>query len=757
MATYYVLRYDLQDGLKLGFVVGSEYVAYGSTDRELLSHCKTYLESAHGMLSGYTDARLPDARLKVLEVEYRPFGAARTYGAIYASATLQTLQIPLVYARQARGGGASAYFCYLPFVNEEFWCLEARHRDRMAIDRARTILSTAYLNRLQQGTLLHLGTPELLTLEADTQAAYNDEPDGPQDDSPSRLLSPLHLTGDRAESLLPDIVYHRDAEVRQLRQLLTQPHRQILVVGRPGVGKSSVLRQALREVQQRSRKSSRPRHTIYRLLPRRITANAKYLGEWQGNIDEMVEAVSSERSYILVEDLLELLQTGGSTPAESAAAYMLPLLASGQLRLVGELTPEGYQLLQQRLPAFARVLEVVQLQPLDEVSAIDVFMQLAAYLRRYSKIVIPSECIYTMYRMLERYLPYEAFPGKGIRLLEQLVERARRQRQPTITEAMVISQFSAHTGLPRVILDDEVALSYEQLQSYFEGRIIGQPEACRQLGGVVQVYKAGLNDASKPIHTMLFAGPTGVGKTESAKALADFFFGERASGKRPLFTIDMSEYKYPFKLSRLLGQGSEVGALVTFLRTNPFSVLLLDEVEKAHPSVYDKLLTAFDEGYLTDDGGRTVWFTNCIIIMTTNLGASASAAVGFGQRTEAPSARYLSAIRRFFRPELINRIDAIVPFGALQPEHIRDILQIELRKLHEREGFRMRDLQLDLTTAAQDYLIRKGYSERYGARQLTRTLEAELVEPLGMWLLTQERRKIGRVGVDVQRDRVTFS
>jgi ATP-dependent Clp protease ATP-binding subunit ClpA len=285
--------------------------------------------------------------------------------------------------------------------------------------------------------------------------------------------------------------------------------------------------------------------------------------------------------------------------------------------------------------------------------------------------------------------------------------------------------------MPELFLRDDLLLEPSELRAYFEHRIIGQKEAITALCNVVKIFKAGLNSPAKPIATMIFAGPTGVGKTASTKALADYFFG-KGQKKSPLIRLDMSEFQHPSQLARFIGAGGEVGKLVQEIRERPFSVLLLDEIEKADPSIFDALLTVLDEGLLVDAYGRVTNFRNTIIIMTSNLGASNRASVGFGKGN---ATNYESAIGKFFRPEFVNRIDHIVLFDALQQQDIRAITRLELAALQQREGFSKRGIRLTFSEQLERYLAEAGFDERYGARPLQRTLEYEIIVPLAKWLL----------------------
>ena len=322
-------------------------------------------------------------------------------------------------------------------------------------------------------------------------------------------------------------------------------------------------------------------------------------------------------------------------------------------------------------------------------------------------------------------------------------------KKTVVTKEAVINNFVDQTGLPKLFLRDDILLNQKELKDHFSNRIIGQNAAVEKLCEVVKIFKAGLNNPGKPITTLVFAGPTGVGKTASAKALADYFFG-KGQKQSPLIRIDMSEFQYAGQLSRFIGSGTEAGKLIQDVRERPFSVLLLDEVEKAAPAIFDALLTVLDEGILVDAFGRITNFRNTIIILTTNLGASNRQSIGFQDSTNKDDI-YLSAINSFFRPEFVNRIDGVVMFNSLGEKDIFKITLKELSELKKREGFEKRGLDVHFTENVAKFLAKSGFDERYGARPLQRMLEQSIVNPLANWLLQHPTVKDRKLFVDYDK------
>jgi ATP-dependent Clp protease ATP-binding subunit ClpA len=296
----------------------------------------------------------------------------------------------------------------------------------------------------------------------------------------------------------------------------------------------------------------------------------------------------------------------------------------------------------------------------------------------------------------------------------------------------VIGQFLEQTGLPELLLRDEAPLAADELECEFRGRIIGQPEACRTMAQLVATFKAGLDDPGRPIGTLLFCGPTGVGKTELAKVVSGYLFGHGRDTDR-LVRLDMSEYSAPWNAERLITK--EDGTPSDFLarvRQQPFVVVLLDEIEKAASKVFDVLLGLLDEGRLTDRFGRTTDFRSAIVVMTSNLGSSSQRSIGFSPDL---ADAYEAEVRAFFRPEFFNRLDAVVTFRPLDAETCLAITRKELGEIALREGFQKANLRLSYSERLVEHLTKEGFDPRYGARPLQRVLEMRVVSAVSRHLV----------------------
>ncbi|MBV6655491.1 MAG: ATP-dependent Clp protease ATP-binding subunit, partial [Mameliella sp.] len=560
----------------------------------------------------------------------------------------------------------------------------------------------------------------------------------------NRLAEPYPPTKSQQRSLsaLPDAAWEREEVVAQAVDKIIGTRSNVLIVGRSGTGKSAVLTAALKRINNHSRKQKLG-YTFWRIMPQRITASAKYLGEWEETVETLIEELGVANGIIWVEQLVQLLQAGGEGPEDSVAAFLMNFLRQGKLHMVGEATPQELESMRRLLPGFVEAFQVIEIEELSEQQVSKVLEELSNYAAQNLKVEISMNARDLAYRLLLRYNPYASFPGKAVSFLGQCLNDARNRQESQIGKASIIRNFIQQTGLPELFLRDEMPLDTDTLSQYFEERIIGQPSAVRALTRVVKVFKAGLNNPYRPIASFLFAGPTGVGKTASVKALSAYFFGE---GQRisPLIRIDMSEFQHPEQMVRLIGAGRQPGQLVKEVRERPFSVLLLDEVEKADPSIFDALLGLLDEGVLVDAYGRETNFRNTIVIMTSNLGASNQSVPGFGSNTPDASA-YTSAIERHFRPEFVNRIDELVVFESLKAEDIRKITLKELEELKKREGFQKNGLEVQFQSSLVAHLAHIGFDERYGARPLQRALEDHVVMPVARWLLNQQIEKPGQL------------
>ncbi len=739
---YPLLYYKLTDKSVLGVLVGTNYQVVDKDLKGIKNTIAAHLQKQYKKHDEYPYMGIIDPKIKVIPVEIQP-----TYkeedGSYPAN---ETVKVPVV---AVYGENASGYFeCHLPLFNGSFY-----YYDEAQFKSLVTHFSTNFLNNFTPDALYRYmlySPPKLdaVTLKIKEEREYNWDKDYVRTYPTLMKLAdryPHSKAIRRNMSAFPDAAWELEQKVEDVIDKLIGTRSNLLIVGNHGVGKSSVLKQAIRKITIKGKKE-KLEFTFWQMTPHRMTASAKYLGEWQETCEAMIEDLQAANGILWMVDFIRLLQIGGEGPEDSVAAFLASFIQQGKLQLVGELTPTELESIRRLLPGFVEHFQIIKINELPERKIQNILTKFSDYCALNLKIKIKKEALELAYRLLLRYYPYEQFPGKAVKFLGQCVNEALILRKASITKEEVISNFIKQTGMPKLFLRDDLLLDRSDLESHFSNKIIGQPLAIKQMCGVVKIFKAGLNNPYKPITTMLFAGPTGVGKTASAKALANYFFG-KGQKRSPLIRIDMSEFQHPGMIARFIGAGNEVGKLVQEIRERPFSVLLLDEVEKAHPSVFDALLTVLDEGILVDAFGRTTNFRNTIIIMTSNLGASNRTTIGFGGED---SAKYESAITNFFRPEFVNRIDHVVVFNSLNQENVKQITTIELNALKKREGFTKRQLKPQFTDRLRNHLASTGFDEKYGARPLQRAIEDQVVSPTAKWLLENPKVKECKLYLDYE-------
>ncbi|MEO1624915.1 MAG: AAA family ATPase, partial [Bacteroidota bacterium] len=694
------------------------------------SQFSNHLQRQYKKQDDYWYMDLIEPRLKVLEIKIRPTYKDDTGS--YPTNTILKIPVPVIYGETDQGH----YECYLPLLDESFYYYDPKQFRSLVQYIAVDLFNQLSPEQLNRHLLYPPPQLDIVSLKVNDerelrrgQKTYQRQYD---------LLNRLTVKYPYPKALrkqlntFPEAAWELEKQVGEVVDKLLNIRANILVVGKHGVGKSSVLQQAIKKVNSLSKKEGLDM-SFWQLMSQRITASARYLGEWQENVEKLIEELRSANGVLWVVDIIRLLQSGGQGAEDSVAAFLVSFLQQDRIQLIGEVTQQELESMRRLLPGFVEHFQLVQVEELSEQKIQSILTRIAEYASQQLNIQIASVALQDAYRLLARYYPYESFPGKAIKFLGRCVSEAQLLERKEVSRADVVRNFIEQTGLPELFLRDDLLLDQKELSSYFDSRIIGQPEAVGKLSGIVKIFKAGLNNPDKPISTMIFAGPTGVGKTASAKALADYFFG-KGQKRNPLIRIDMSEFQHPSQISRFIGAGKEVGKLAQEIRERPFAVVLLDEVEKASPAIFDAFLTVLDEGILVDAFGRITNFRNTIIVMTSNLGASNRASIGF-KNMNSDESKYLSAISSFFRPEFVNRIDHVVMFNALSKEDIEKITLKELEALRKREGFVKKGLSIEFGQTLIDHLSDIGFDERYGARPLQRAIEQTVVNPMANWLL----------------------
>ncbi len=527
-----------------------------------------------------------------------------------------------------------------------------------------------------------------------------------------------------------DPAWEVDETANRLAEALRGPRsRSVLLVGPPGTGKTAA---ALEVVRRRAELGLADRG-FWRTSGARLVAGQTGFGMWQDRCQKLVREAARRRAVLLVGSLVELAEVGRSEGnALGMAAFLRPSIARGDLVVVAECTPEELAAIGRQDPALAQAFQRLDVAEPTPERTLSILLA-AATEGRSRRVPIDLDALETIDRLHRRYATCSARPGRVLRFLDGLL--ARGQPGTAIGPRDVTEAFSAETGLPLFLLEDEVRFDPAAARAWFAERLVGQDDAVDLVVDLLATAKAGLGRPGKPIASLLFIGPTGVGKTELAKALAEYLFGSRDR----LVRFDLSEFADPVSVRRLVGGafGSQ-GLLTARVREQPFSVVLLDEFEKADPSLFDLLLQILGEGRLTDASGRLADFGNSIVVLTSNLGATTWGADAAGFVAGGVDARthFVEAVQSFLRPELFNRIDRIVPFLPLDRSSIAGIARRQLEDVARRDGIRRRGVSLHVEPGVAEELARRGFDPRYGARPLARTVDRELLAPLAKAVAT---------------------
>lgn len=524
-------------------------------------------------------------------------------------------------------------------------------------------------------------------------------------------------------TLRPPLLY-REREQRQLASLLESPQRSsVLLVGEELAG-----RQALLEDWYAARARAGHETRIYSTSAAQLIAGMSARGQWQARLARVLEAAEHLDATLYFDDLADLFGDHSDGHVDIPNA-MLRTLQDAKVRVVGRITPQVLDALEPRSVSFFNAFHRVRVAPLDVDQTTHIISSRIQADSEHRVRLEPSVAR-LLVQLVERYQPYRALPGKAIGFYRQLLDaHARITADEHLLEASSVQRWlSRQTGIPEALLREDLPLEVEFVEGKLGSRLIGQRPAVRAVAEAMSVVKADLQPSGKPLANLLFVGPTGVGKTELARSLASFLFG---SAERVL-RFDMSEYRDASAAERLIhGTQSQEGLLTREVRRQPFCVLLLDEIEKAGPAVFDLLLGVLGEARLSDANGRTTYFHNCLIIMTSNLGVTHSTqGLGLVRAERDAHSSYLRAIREHFRPEFINRLDRVVPFSPLGQGEIEAVLRLLLSGASKRRGFLERGVELQLSPGASASIAERGYSPSYGARALRRELEDRVLAPI---------------------------
>ncbi len=618
----------------------------------------------------------------------------------------------------------------------------------------------------------------------------------------------------RAEEGKQDPVVGREEEMYRLMQVLSRRTKNNpCLIGEPGVGKTAVVEGLAQRIAAGVVPEKMKDKRIYTLDLPGMIAGSKYRGEFEERMKGLISEVESNGNIILfLDEIHTMIGAGGAEGAIDASGILKPSLARGELQLIGATTITEYRKYIEKDAALERRFQPVSVEEPSKEQCLEILKGLKGRYESHHKVLIRDEALEAAVSMSERYITDRNLPDKAIDVLdescskvslkgykvpenltaldlrlkelekqkeesikngcfeeasllqkeqeeaekksEQLKKRFQKKTsssQPEVTEEDIAEVVSAWTKIPVQKLAESDTDRLKKLESVLHQRVIGQEEAVKAVARAVKRGRVGLKDPKRPIGSFLFFGPTGVGKTELSKALAEAMFGNEES----MIRVDMSEYMEKHSVSKMIGSPpgyvghEEGGQLSDQVRTHPYSVLLFDEIEKAHPDVFNILLQVLDDGHITDSKGRKIDFSNTVIIMTSNAGAKAiiePKKLGFAAKDD-PAGDYkrmkqnvMDEVKQIFRPEFLNRIDEIIVFHALEKTHMKKIVTLMCRDFTKRIEDQM-DIRLTLRESAKALIAEKGTDAKYGARPLRRALQTELEDKLAEAILNGEVKR----------------
>lgn len=625
-----------------------------------------------------------------------------------------------------------------------------------------------------------------------------------------------------------DPVVGRNKEVKRLIQILSRRTKNNpALVGEPGVGKTAIAEGLAQKINNGEVPQDMQSKRLMMLDIGALVAGTKYRGEFEDRMKKIIDEIYQDGQIILfIDELHTLIGAGGAEGAIDASNILKPALARGELQTIGATTSDEYQKYIEKDSALERRFARVQVDEPTPDDAVEILGGLRARYEKHHNVEITDEALRACVQFSVRYINGRQLPDKAIDLMDESAAKVRLDQSDEVSETAVVQdqllevteekeaairnqdfekaaslrkqeqalnkqlqevsykEAKAASGFTDKVTEEDVAAVVSQwtgvpleqmekkesqrlldLEKDLHERVVGQDEAVNAVARSIRRARSGLKDPNRPIGSFMFLGPTGVGKTELAKTLAESMFGEEDA----LIRLDMSEYMEKYSTSRLIGSPpgyvgyDEGGQLTEKVRSKPYSVILLDEVEKAHPEVFNTLLQVLDDGQLTDSKGRSVDFRNTILIMTSNIGAREireETNVGFNvvdvkQDHEAMQKRILEELKKAFRPEFLNRVDETIVFRSLEKDEIHEIVKIMSKSVVKR--MEEQDIQLKITPAAIDVIGEAGFDPEYGARPIRRALQKEIEDRLSEALLSGEVYFGSRVTIGASKGKITLN
>ena len=569
-----------------------------------------------------------------------------------------------------------------------------------------------------------------------------------------------------------DTIIGRDQEIERAVEILCRKTKNNpILIGEAGVGKSAIAEGLALRIANGDVPDDLKGKTVFSLQIGSLMAGTKYRGTMEEKLKNAIDTIVNNKNIIVfIDEIHTLVQAGGDKGEVSPADMLKPYLARGEMQTIGATTTEEYRKFIEQDKALERRFQPIMVEPPSIQDTIKILQGIKGSFEKYHNVTISDEAIKCAVSLSDRYITDRNLPDKAIDLIDEASSRAKVRNHDgnaVITDEDISSIVSKWTGIPVSKIGETEAEKLKSLESILHKRVIGQDEAVTEVAKALRRARIGLQDKNRPIGSFLFVGKTGVGKTELCKALAEAMF----DSENAMIRLDMSEYMESHSVAKLIGAPpgyvghDDGGQLTEQVRKRPYSVILFDEVEKAHPDVMNVLLQLLDDGRLTDSKGRVVNFKNTIIILTSNLGVSElgrKRELGFNANEVSEADEYertkevlLGAVKRHFRPEFINRLDSIIVFHSLNKEQLANIAKIMIQNVNKR--LQDRGITLKFTESALKHIVDNGTDLEYGARPLKRLIQREIEDNLADKLLNGEIHNGDTVNVREENGKLVFN